>query len=63
MHHTLKIRQSDGVFLDAIKEVTRLSKTEIASQALELFFNFLPKHQRDEVSAIKRNEAANEEEK
>lgn len=54
MHHTLKIRQDDGIFLDAIKGATRLSKTEIASQALELFFQSLPKPQKDEVLKLQK---------
>lgn len=48
-HYPVQVRADDSELLTALKAVTRLSKTEIASQALDLFFQSLPKPQRNEV--------------
>lgn len=54
-YSSVKIRPNDWEFLDAIKEITRFSKAEILSQALENYFNNLPGAQKKAIGNLLKN--------
>lgn len=58
-YSSVKIRPADWKFLDVIKEVTRLSKAEILSQALVSYFDRIPDAQKNEIKLIIEEKANN----